>query len=86
MALQRARSSAELFVDVSESASPGEVSLCSNLDLTTELDNAVGWDAEEFGRVECIVRHQNEEPVTPAPEESATRARAQPQLLAPYEE
>src|SRR6266446_1656097 len=55
-----------------------DVGLALNLDLAAELDDAIGRDAEELGRVEHVVRHQAEEPVAPAPESGAARARAHP--------
>src|SRR6266436_2413973 len=55
-----------------------DVGLTLNLDLAAELDDTVGRNAEELGRVEHVVRHQTEEPVTPAPEGGAARARPHP--------
>src|SRR5438876_2551965 len=60
--------------------------LGSNLDVTAELDNPVWRDPEKLGRVERIVRHQNEEPVAPTAEGGATRPRPQPQLFATDDE
>src|SRR6266446_107467 len=53
-----------------------DVGLTLNLDLAAELDDTVGRNAEELGRVEHVVRHQAEEPVAPAPESGAAGARA----------
>src|SRR6266446_2508458 len=55
-----------------------DVGLTLNLDLAAELDDTVGRNAEELGRVEHVVRHQTEEPVAPAPEGGAARARPHP--------
>ena len=46
----------------------------SDLDLAAELDDAVGRDAKELGRVERVVGHQDEEPIAPAPEGRSARA------------
>jgi len=47
----------------------------SDLYLATQFDDTVGRDAEELGGIEHIVRHQDEESVTPPPEFPSARAR-----------
>src|SRR5260370_37486666 len=58
----------------------------SDLDLPAELDDAVRGDAKELGRVQRVVRHQNEECVTPTPQSLMVRTRPLPGLFAPDEE
>src|SRR5271155_2309819 len=58
----------------------------SDLDLTAELDDAVRGDPKELGRVERVVRHQNEECVTPAPQSLVVGTRPLPHFFAPDDE
>jgi hypothetical protein len=47
-------------------AAPAEPEQLSNLDLAAELDDPIGRNAEELGRIERQIRQEDEQPVAPA--------------------
>src|SRR5262249_47147871 len=50
------------------------VTQSSDLDLPAQFDDAVGGDAKEFGGIERIVGHQDEQLLAPTPQRRAAPA------------
>src|SRR5947207_6317383 len=60
------RSLTKVSSEVSGGVESSRSRRASNFDLTAELDDPVGWNAEEFGRIEGEISQEDEQPVAPA--------------------